>query len=91
MFIVPVTFTVVYGSETDYAYLKEVICYYTNDQGVYTSTKTIYTYDILLGLVTSETDNENKTTAYTYDSLGRVTQIQYPGFNNINGQVYTVR
>ncbi len=81
----------VYGSETSYAYPKEVILYYTNDQGTYTSTKTTYTYDMLLGLVTSETDNENKTASYTYDSLGRVTQIQYPGFSNINGNNYSVR
>ena len=31
------------------------------------------------GWVTSETDPKNQTTGYSYDSMGRVTEIDYPG------------
>ena len=81
----------VYGSETGYAYPKEEIHYYTNDSGVYTQTKTGRTYHLLLGLVKTETDNENKTMAYTYDNAGRIILVQQPDFTNTKGVTYSVR
>ena len=81
----------VYGSETGYAYPKEIISTYTDSQGAITSTKTKYTYNMLFGLVSTETDSENKTTSYSYDNYGRVTRIQKPDFTNINGITYGVR
>ena len=79
----------VYGSETGYAYPKEVIEYYT--QGTSTQSKTSYTYNMLFGLVKTQTDNENKTTTYTYDNIGRVKVIQTPGYVNAYNANYSVR
>ncbi|MBU5334084.1 hypothetical protein KQI61_17975 [Anaerocolumna aminovalerica] len=81
----------VYGSETGYAYPKEIISIYTDDQGVLNETKTTRTYNMLLGQVLTETDNENKTTSYSYDYYGRITLIQQPDFTNISGDTYAVR
>jgi RHS repeat-associated protein len=82
--------TFVYGSETGYAYPKEVINYYTNEWGGYVETRTGKTYDMLLGLVRTETDDEYKTTSYTYDKLGRLTLKQLPDLSNNYGEYYTV-
>lgn len=79
----------VYGSETGYAYPKEIKQYYTDSQGNYKETKISRTYNMLLGLVKTETDNDNKTTKYEYDSLGRITSITYPDFTNSAGESYT--
>ncbi len=85
------TSKLVYGNETGYAYPKEVKRYYTNALDVYTETKSTMTYNLLFGLVKTETNNENKTTSYTYDNLGRVTCIQLPDFTNENGVTYSAR
>lgn len=45
---------------------------------------TITNYDYGLGLPTSVTDPNGNTTTTTYDGLGRVTQITYPGFAQAN-------
>ncbi len=81
----------VYGSETGYAYPKEVINYYTDDQGKSAQIKVSYTYNMLLGLVSSETDNANKKTSYTYDNMGRIVKIQYPDYTRIfTNEAYSV-
>ncbi|MFA9464024.1 MAG: RHS repeat-associated core domain-containing protein [Velocimicrobium sp.] len=81
----------IYGSETGYAYPKEIISTYTNNQGAITSVNTKYTYNMLLGLVLTETDNENKTTSYSYDIYGRVTQVKQPDYTNSYGDTYGVK
>jgi len=80
----------IYGSETGYAYPKEIISYYTDEWGNATQTRTGKTYDMLLGLVRTETDNDYKTTSYIYDKLGRLVSKQLPGFSNNYGEYYTV-
>ncbi|MFA9463426.1 MAG: RHS repeat-associated core domain-containing protein [Velocimicrobium sp.] len=83
--------SIIYGSETGFAYPREIKSYYTDSQGAINSVNTKYTYNMLLGLVSTETDNENKMTSYSYDNYGRVTRIQEPDFTNINGNTYGVR
>lgn len=41
-------------------------------------------YDYALGLPTSVTDANIKTTTTTYDALGRTTEIKYPGYSQAN-------
>lgn len=78
------------GSETGYAYPKEIIDYYTNENGGHVESKTSKTYNMLLGLVKSETDNDNKTTTYAYDKLGRTILERLPDYTNNYGENYTV-
>jgi len=79
----------VYGVSTAKAYPTQIKNYYTNDQGVYTETTQTNTYDMLLGLVASQSDNSGRTTSYTYDNLGRPTLIQKHNFTNIDNQIYS--
>ncbi|MBE5968407.1 MAG: RHS repeat-associated core domain-containing protein [Lachnospiraceae bacterium] len=82
--------TLEYGSETGLAYPSEITNYYTNEYGGDDTARTSKSYDMLLGLVRTETDNENKTTSYTYDKIGRLTQKQLPDFSNNYGESYSV-
>ena len=80
----------VYGSETSFAYPKNIINYYTNENGQYVESKTIKTYDMLLGLVRTETDSNGKITSFIYDKIGRVTQKRLPDFTNNYGEHFSV-
>ena len=82
--------TLEYGSETNVAYPSHITAYYTNEYGGYETSRTDKTYNMLLGLVRTETDNENKTTTYTYDKIGRLTKKQLPGFSNNYNESYSV-
>ncbi|MFR9708483.1 RHS repeat-associated core domain-containing protein [Paenibacillus sp. MB22_1] len=64
--------------------------YYTNDSGQITETAVQRTYNVLLGLMTSETNADNKTTQYQYDVYGRLTKTIYPVNNNQNGERYQI-
>lgn len=48
------------------------------------------TYNVLLGLMTSETNVDNKTTQYLYDVYGRIIKTIHPINNNQNGERYQV-
>lgn len=76
----------VYNSGTGYSYPSEIINYYTDKKGTKLEKKITRTYNMLFGLVKSETDNQNRTTTYTYDELGRVISIQLPDFVNTNNE-----
>ena len=79
-----------YDASTNYAYPAIVKDYYTNDQGVYTEENTTRTYNMLLGLIETETNNSGRTTSYTYDNLGRIISVVLPNISNINGNSYSV-
>ncbi|MBA9087230.1 YD repeat-containing protein [Fontibacillus solani] len=48
------------------------------------------TYDVLLGLMTSETNADNKTTQNQYDVYGRLIKTIYPITNNQSGEKYQI-
>ncbi len=81
----------IYGSETGFAYPKEIISYFTDEAGTTKETKTTYTYNILLGQILTETDGSGKTITYTYDNLSRILQIKQPDFLNNDGISYSVK
>lgn len=62
--------------------------YYTNEDGQLTETSVQRTYNVLLGLMTSETNADNKTTQYQYDLYGRPTKTIYPVSNSQSGERY---
>ncbi|WP_199925647.1 RHS repeat-associated core domain-containing protein [Paenibacillus bouchesdurhonensis] len=62
--------------------------YYTNESGQQVEVSVQRTYNVLLGLMTSETNADNKTTQYQYDVYGRLTKTLYPATNNQSGERY---
>ena len=69
-----------YTAATAYAFPTTVTKKVTSGQTT-TSTTTTYTYNMLLGVITSETDSNGNTTYYEYDKLGRPTRIVYPKYS----------
>ena len=69
----------IYTSATNYTFPSTVRKTVTGGETPITQTST-YTYDMLLGVVKTETDNNGNTTYYEYDSLGRVTRVVYPRY-----------
>lgn len=67
-----------YSSATGYTYPDSVVKKVTAN-GTQTSDTTTYTYNMLLGVVTSKTDS-NGTTYFEYDNLSRPTRIVYPKY-----------
>lgn len=67
-----------YSSVTGYAYPDSVVKKVTAN-GTQTTDTTTYTYNMLLGVVTSKTDS-NGTTHFEYDDLSRPTRIAYPKY-----------
>lgn len=65
----------IYTTATGYAYPTTV----KKTAGGKTS-QTAYTYNMLLGMVSSQTDNDGNTTYFEYDKLGRETRIVYPKY-----------
>lgn len=63
---------------------------YTNDSGLLIESENKQTYNVLLGVVTSTTDADNKTIQYQYDAYGRLAKTIYPVTNNQSGQLYQV-
>ena len=66
----------------------QITSYYTNESGQLTETFVRRTYDVLLGVMTSETNAENQTTQYLYDVYGRLNRTIYPISNNQSGERY---
>ncbi len=67
-----------YSSTYDHAYLTQ--------SSIEVSGKNISTtfdYTFATGTLSSQTDPNNQTTSYTYDSIGRLTSISYPLVNHV--------
>ncbi|HOE93338.1 MAG TPA: DUF2341 domain-containing protein [Methanofastidiosum sp.] len=62
-----------YDDDYNYAYLTRT---YASVGGI--THQTTYDYNFSTGDITSQTDGEGNTTYYTYDSLGRITELEYP-------------
>lgn len=62
--------------------------YYTNESGQLKEVPVNRTYNVLLGLMTSETNADNKTTQYQYDVYGRLTKTIFPITNNQSGEQF---
>ena len=80
----------IYGPEAKYAYPTIIKEYYTDASGSYKETKSTKTYDLLLGMIKTEKDNNGNTTTYTYDNLARVTSIKLPNYNTVDSDSYAV-
>ena len=72
-----------YSSATGYAYPDSVVKKVTAN-GTQTSDTATYTYNMLLGVVSSKTDS-NGTTYFEYDDLSRPTRIVYPKYAAYSG------
>lgn len=73
-----------YTSATGFAFPSTIVKTVTAIDGneVTTVETTSYTYNMLLGVVTSETDTDGNVTYYEYDKLGRPTRIIYPSYQS---------
>ncbi|MCT4618890.1 MAG: hypothetical protein N4A62_05825 [Marinisporobacter sp.] len=80
----------IYGSETNYAYPKEIRVYHKENSREI-CTKSLNTYYMLTGLTKEVTDNANNKVFYEYDGLGRVIAITKPNFTNHDGETYKVK
>ncbi|MBP3360063.1 MAG: RHS repeat protein, partial [Clostridia bacterium] len=69
-----------YTAATAYAY-PSAVTKTVSQEDVTTSETTLYTYDMLLGVVKTVTDNEGNVTYYEYDKIGRPTRIIYPKYS----------
>ena len=69
-----------YNSATAYSLPSSVTKTVTDGENTKSQTTT-YTYDMLLGVVKTETDNDGNITYYEYDNLGRPTRIVYPEYS----------
>ncbi|AEG61159.1 YD repeat protein [Desulforamulus ruminis DSM 2154] len=74
----------IYGTEAKLAFPTIIKEFYTDAGGSSKETKTTRTYNLLLGLPQTETDNDGKTTTYTYDNLARVTSIKLPNYSTVD-------
>lgn len=83
-----------FSSDTDFAYPSEVKSFFTTrnsaGQNITQIIKKTMAYEVGTGLLKEEFDGNGNKTSYTYDSVGRVTQIMYPMFTNLNGVEYDV-
>lgn len=68
-----------YTAQTGYAFPSTVVKTVTTGETTSSQT-TSYTYNMLLGVIESETDNAGNVTYYEYDKLGRPTKIIYPQY-----------
>jgi len=66
-----------FTSATGYAFPSTVVKTVTANN-VTTTETTSYTYDMVLGVVKSMTDNDGNTIYYEYDNIGRITRIIHP-------------
>lgn len=80
----------VYGPQAKFAFPTEVRKYYTNDQNQYITTKSTTEYNLLLGLVSKDIDEEGRTTVFTYDKLGRSINIKLPTYVGLDKNRYKV-
>ncbi|MNU95304.1 tRNA nuclease WapA precursor [compost metagenome] len=80
----------VYGQAASQLFPTTIKSYYTNDTGQQIETTVQRTYNVLLGLLTSETNSDNQTTQYKYDAYGRVISSLHPITNNQSGERYQV-
>lgn len=82
-------------SATGYAYPSTIVKTVTENGTTKTET-TAYTYDMLLGLAESITDDDGNVTRFEYDKLGRPTRIIYPkysvytSYGNKNNELFPV-
>ncbi|MGE5371936.1 MAG: RHS repeat-associated core domain-containing protein [Solirubrobacterales bacterium] len=80
-----------YGNpKTLFAYPYEVTAYYTGPGGAPKTTKTTSTYNMLLGLVATTTNNTGKTTINSYDDAGRLLTTKLPDVTVSGGTKYSV-
>ena len=69
----------IYTAATNYSLPTTVKKTVTENGNTIVQTTT-YTYDMLLGVVKSSTDDDGNITYYEYDALGRPTRIVYPRY-----------
>lgn len=80
----------VYGAQSKNAYPTIVRQTYTDANNQTVTTSSTKVYDLLLGLIVSDTDEAGQTTQYAFDRLGRVVSIKLPNLSNINNATYSV-
>ena len=68
-----------YTADTGYS-LPSVVTKTVTENGSSSVQTTTYTYDMLLGVVKTITDDDGNVTHYEYDNLGRPTRIVYPRY-----------
>ncbi len=68
-----------YTAATNYS-LPSTVTKTVTENGNSSTQTTTYTYDMLLGVVKTETDDDGNITYYEYDDLGRPTRIVYPRY-----------
>jgi RHS repeat-associated protein len=73
----------VYSSTYDSAYLTSEIASGSANCHAAPNVTVSSTYDFATGDLTSQTDGEGNTTAYSYDALGRLTSVMYPEINGV--------
>ncbi len=83
-----------FGADTSYSYPNEIDTYFdttdANNQPITQTEKKAMTYDMGTGLLKDTINGNNNKTTYSYDALGRATEIKYPTFTNLNGEQYDV-
>ncbi len=70
----------IYSADTGYS-LPSVVTKTVTENENTSVQATTYTYDMLLGVVKTATDNDGNVTYYEYDKLGRPVRIVYPEYS----------
>jgi len=78
----------IFSQETNFAYPSIVKGYYSDQDGKITETVNTYTYNMLLGLISTDTNSSGNFVEYEYDKLGRVLCITQPQYSDLDGNKY---
>lgn len=76
---------IIFGEETRRAYPTNILTSYTDNDGNIKNVSATKSYNLLLGLVSTETDSKGNTFKYKYDKLGRLMSKDHPNFDMVGG------
>ncbi|PYI56314.1 polymorphic toxin-type HINT domain-containing protein [Paenibacillus flagellatus] len=79
-----------YGPAGVYAFPTKVKQFYTDENNQPQIMETSRTYEVLTGLLMSETAPGGRITTFGYDKLGRPTSVIQPSYTGLNGVIYDV-
>ncbi len=80
-----------YGSSGKNAFPTKTTEYYTDSNNNLIESHSTKTYDLLLGLVHTDTDTDGATTTYNFDNQGRAISVDMPVYTGEDGKTYSMK